>query len=134
MASSKNLGLVLLIGIFLVIFAGVALFGFGFAVQAPVVENEPSDDVALQEEVKLTGESVCLPHKNPGEMQTMECAYGLQADDKYYALDLGSFMMDFETGKTMTIEGTFVPLEALSSDQWQKYDVEGIVTVAAVTE
>lgn len=134
MASSKHLGWVLVLGVFLVLFLGFALFGFGGAVQAPVVQNEPSDEVALQEEVRLTGDSVCLPHKNPGEMQTMECAYGLQVDDNYYALDLGSFMMDFETGKTMTIEGTFVPVEALSGDQWQKYDVEGIVSVTAITE
>ena len=115
------------------LFAVVAMFGFGTYALAPVhTEEDPVPEADLQAEVKLTGESVCLPHKNPGEMQTMECAYGLQVDDKYYALDLGSFIMDFQTGETVNIEGTFVPLEALSSDQWQKYDIEGIVTVTAI--
>lgn len=134
MASSKNLALVLALGLFLILFAGVVLFGFGgFAVQAPVVENVPSEEVALQEEVKLTGLSVCLPHKNPGEIQTMECAFGLQVGNEYYSLDLGSFAADFQTGVNMTIEGTYIPLEALSSNQWQKYDIKGIVTVTSIT-
>ena len=116
------------------LFAGVALFGFGFAVQAPVViETVPTDDMEVQGEVKMTGQTVCLPYKDDGMMHTMECAYGLQVGDKYYALDLGSFTVDFETQETLSIEGTFVSLDALSSEQWQQYDIEGVVAVTAIT-
>ncbi len=43
---------------------------------------------APEERITKKGKLVCLPHKNPGEVQTMECAYGLLAEDnKYYSLN-----------------------------------------------
>ncbi len=133
MTSSKNIGLVLALGVFLVLFAGVALFGFGVAVTAPVVfETVPTDDMELQGEVKMTGQPACLPYPDDGQMHTLECNYGLKVGDKYYALDLGSFTVDFESQDSLSIEGTFVPLDALSSEQWQKYDIEGVVSVTAI--
>jgi hypothetical protein len=33
-----------------------------------------------------TGTVICLPKKNPGEFQTMECAYGLQTAEGNYGL------------------------------------------------
>jgi len=133
MTSSKNITLVLVLGVFLLLFGAVALFGFGVAVKAPVViETGPTEEVDLQGEVKMTGQPACLPYPDDGQMHTMECVYGLKVGDKYYALDLGSFTVDFESLDTLSIEGTFVPLEALSSDQWQKYDIEGVVAVTAV--
>ncbi len=44
MASSKTLGFVLVFGVVLIIGLFVALFGFGFTVHAPVVEEMPTQE------------------------------------------------------------------------------------------
>lgn len=76
----------------------------------------------------LTGEYVCLPHRDTRGPQTLECAFGLKtATGEHYALDFGEKPpTDFKGGQTVTLSGTITPIENLSSDQWQKYDIVGI--------
>lgn len=81
----------------------------------------------------LTGVQTCLPHKDTSRPQTLECAIGMQTDaGEYYALDF-AFMSqippEIENGQRFTASGTITPIERLSSDHWQKYDIEGIFSV-----
>lgn len=100
--------------------------------------NIPGEiDKGISYEVTISGSFACLPHQNPGEVQTLECAYGLQtADGGYYALDLGLLSLDernkVEAGGLVTVSGTLVYKEALSSDMWQKYAMVGIIQVKSV--
>lgn len=82
----------------------------------------------------LTGQYTCLPHKDQTGPITLECAFGFQTQTgEYYALDLGdnADVTEFATGSPVTLTGTITPLSFLSTDHWQKYDIEGIFSVVA---
>lgn len=79
------------------------------------------------------GMPTCLPHRDTSGPQTLECAFGIKFDDgSYYALDMSSVSGDFQsyTGR-ISVSGTVVPIEAISSDVWQKYDIKGIMKVSS---
>lgn len=86
--------------------------------------------------VTLTGTYTCLPHKDTSGPQTEECAFGFKTDDGlYYAVNFGasaSAMEQFQTGAHVIADGFVVIREALSSDHWAKYNMEGIFTVTKV--
>jgi hypothetical protein len=53
-------------------------------------------------------------------------------DGTYYALDMSGVSGDFQgyTGR-ISVSGAVVPIEAISSDVWQKYDIKGIMKVTS---
>ncbi len=54
----------------------------------------------------LTGEFVCLPHKDTGGPQTLECAYGLLTNDnRYFALQFASHPNDIAMNKRVEVTG-----------------------------
>ena len=81
----------------------------------------------------ISGEYMCLPHKDTSGPQTMECAFGVRTlAGLYYALDFNLMSQTpptFKTGDRINVSGVFTPLENLSSNQWQKYPIEGILSV-----
>ncbi len=83
--------------------------------------------------VRLTGVYTCLPHRDTSGPQTLECALGLQATDgEYYALDFSMYSEEppnVQTGATISANGIFTPIEALSMDYWWKYDIKGIFSI-----
>ncbi len=89
-----------------------------------------------QSKVALSGETVCLPHKNTEGPQTLECAFGLKTNaGTYYALDLNALpdlAGDFQVNERVTVTGVITPVEALSSDRWQIYPIVGIFSVATI--
>lgn len=98
--------------------------------------NANASKAVVPAQTTLTGSSTCLPHKDTTGPQTLECAMGLKtADNKYYALDLtavsqtGSGMLMLQNGSTVTVSGLLTPIEMLSTDHWQKYNVQGIMSV-----
>lgn len=81
----------------------------------------------------LTGEYVCLPHKDQSGPQTEECAYGLLTDTgEYYAIDfylMSQSHSEFSTGDRFSATGVITPIERLSTNQWNKYPIKGIFSV-----
>lgn len=82
----------------------------------------------------LRGSYSCLPHKDTGGPQTMECAFGMKGDNGlFYALDTSilqsTSIVDVKTGDAISVEGVFIPIEELSTNQWLKYDIKGIIRV-----
>ncbi|MGI5826229.1 MAG: hypothetical protein ACOX50_02350 [Patescibacteria group bacterium] len=82
------------------------------------------------ERVTVKGEVICLPHKNPGDGITLECAFGLKGDDgKNYGLKYtdpeSPWMVD--TGKRIEVSGNLVP------DEQGIYDVVGNIEIETVT-
>ena len=81
----------------------------------------------------LTGIQTCLPHKDTSGPQTLECAIGMMTDaGEYYVLDftlMSQTPPNISDGKKFTASGLVTPIERLSTDQWQKYAVEGIFSV-----
>jgi len=88
----------------------------------------------LPQERTLTGETVCLPHKDTSGI-TLECAIGLQTGpEEFYGLDMSGLQSGtyLDTGKRVEVTGTVTPVEALSSIQ--KYDIRGVMRVMSVRE
>jgi hypothetical protein len=58
------------------------------ATSSPVQNGNQGPEVpASATPISVRGTMVCLPHKDTSGPQTMECAFGLKADDgRYYAL------------------------------------------------
>lgn len=88
--------------------------------------------------VTLSGTYECLPHIDMSGPQTQECAFGIKTDAGfYYAVNFGesaNAMDQFQSNARITAEGFVVAKEALSSDQWAKYNMEGIFTITKVIE
>lgn len=81
----------------------------------------------------LSGVQTCLPHKDTSGPQTLECAIGMKTDSsEYYVLDfalMSQIPPEIQNGERFTASGIITPIENLSTDQWQKYNVEGIFSV-----
>lgn len=85
----------------------------------------------------ITGLWECLPHKNQTGPQTTECAFGIAVDqsDGHYAVNtslMSTYPVDFATGTHVRIEGIVVPANQLSSDGWQKYDIDGVISATTI--
>jgi hypothetical protein len=95
---------------------------------------EPLTPLDLNQ-TSFTGEFVCLPHKNTDGPQTMECAFGLKADDgNYFALDFSTSTdpMNQPMNTPITVKGPVTPIEAISSNLGQIYNIRGIIRVEAI--
>ncbi len=130
--TNKNI----LIGISSVI--AVAVIGYFFFSINPLNGVTGQNLDGTPQSVTLSGTYVCLPHLDTSGPQTMECAFGLKTDDGvYYAVNFGqsaNAMNQFQSGAHITAEGFVVIKEALSSDQWMKYNMKGIFTLTRMIE
>lgn len=116
-----------------IVIAAILLIGGFYALNAYIYaekQGDPGDIVSYRG--TLTGEVVCLPHAGDGP-HTMECAYGLKTDvGEHYAVDFSLMSQQAtppETGSRISATGTITPIEMISSDHWQRYDIEGIFSV-----
>lgn len=89
----------------------------------------------IPQQVTIVGVWECLPHHGDGP-HTMECAFGVKADDgKHYAVStslMSQYPVDYPTGARVSIQGTMVPKNQLNSDAWVKYDIEGIIAATVI--
>ncbi|MEK7101286.1 MAG: hypothetical protein AAB921_04300, partial [Patescibacteria group bacterium] len=118
--------------IVLAVVAAALVVGF-FALNSYIYNEKQEGPIVEAYFGTLSGTQVCLPHKDTTGPQTLECAIGMKTDGgEYYALDLEAAANTsvMEGGKRFTASGTITPIELLSSDQWQKYQVSGIFSVA----
>lgn len=100
------------------------------------VEEPPLDGTPRT--VTLSGTYECLPHLDTSGPQTEECAFGLKTDaGDHYAVNFGAgadAMAQFQSGSHITAEGFVVIKEALSSNQWAKYNMKGIFTITKMID
>ena len=82
--------------------------------------------------VVVGGKIVCLPHKDQGGPQTLECAYGLEAvDGTYYGLE-GLNQEDLISGRLTAGAKVVVHGRLHSASKDEKYAVAGNITVESV--
>ncbi len=118
----------------------VILFGglMFYSSTRPATGGVPIDDVAVSSTTTIRGMFVCLPHKDTSGPQTMECAFGMKANNGlHYALDFSdssTSAFDLPMDREYSVTGLLVPIEALSTDHWQKYDVNGVIRVSSYKE
>lgn len=115
----------------------IAVLGAGyFAIHYNKDMTTPLD--SIPKNVTLSGTYVCLPHSDTSGPQTDECAFGIKTDDGiYYAVNFGASvdaMGQFQSNEHIKAEGFVVIKEALSTDQWNKYNMKGIFTITKMIE
>ncbi len=98
---------------------------------APSVPTQNAQDLPLTTEpITVTGEVVCLPHKDTSGPQTLECAIGIKDDrGTYYALlsDDPTQTGSLPTGSRVEIAGR---LQEASSTS--KYNTAGTLLVLSI--
>jgi hypothetical protein len=117
--------------IFMVI---VCVVGGFYILNSYIYKEKRRDNTPIEPyRATLTGIQICLPHKDTSGPQTLECALGIETDEnEYYALDF-NLMSQMPTGishgERFTASGVITPIIRLSTDHWQKYNVQGIFSV-----
>lgn len=112
-----------------IIIIGVLIFAWSWKSSRDIT---PPAGGETAPQVTVTGGYVCLPHKDMSGPQTMECALGLHGSSGlYYALDFKTPPTTLKTGDRISVTGTFTPVANLSTNQWQKYPIEGILSVTS---
>lgn len=114
----------------------VAVFIAGFTTLNSYIYNEKQGNdgnTVTPYRATLSGEYVCLPHADQSGPQTLECAFGIKTDSgEYYVVDFNlasGEIPDINVGERFSASGIITPIENLSSDQWKKYAIEGILSV-----
>jgi len=113
----------------------VVLVASFFALNAYIYQEkqEATDESYEPYRATLEGEYVCLPHKDTRGPHTTECAFGVRTDSgEHFAVDFNLMSQPnpgVEVGERFSANGLVTPIENLSTDHWQKYDVEGIFSV-----
>lgn len=99
----------------------------GVTVQPPAAEPTIDPNAPT---VTITGVADCLPHKGNGDVQTMECAFGIKdSKDEYYGVQMSpDQIITFITGNTYKIEGT---LEAVPNSN---YRINSKINVKSLTD
>lgn len=109
---------------------GIVVQNFEGEVASPKI---PTADESIPTNVTLSGTYACLPFIDTAKPTTEECVFGLKADDgQYYMVNFGQSaigMEQFKKREHITAEGFVVIKEALSTDQWMKYNMKGIFTI-----
>jgi hypothetical protein len=121
----------MLVGVLLLLIIGVGYIGY---VEMNTKKVAPVD--AVPQAMTLSGTYVCLPHIDTTGPQTEECSFGLQGDSgEYYAVNFGASaeaMQQFQSGANITAQGFFVPKEAMSTNEWAKYNMKGMFTITKI--
>ena len=104
---------------------------------ARALKSDPDPTLSLKE-IVVEGEFICLPHKNPGDFQTLECAFGLKTKDgENWALDTQNLNQagqdKINAGGKLKVSGRPTLIEQISQDFWLKYDIKGIISARTVT-
>jgi hypothetical protein len=80
---------------------------------------------------------MCLPHTDGTKPK--ECRPGIEVANDYYALDMGPLieagvLPQLSTGARILVGGEIVAVETLSSDEWQKYPIKGLMRVKELSK
>lgn len=120
---------------FLVLLGVVGLIALFYLFNNYIYQEKQGDDTRVTEPYRatLSGEYVCLPHKDTQGPQTDECAAGLKTDaGEYFGIDLYTMSQEhrpLSVGERISANGVVTPIEYLSSNQWQRYPIQGIFSV-----
>lgn len=111
----------------------------GFSFLGSLLPASPAPVSILPERVSVVGYRECLPHKDTTGPQTKECMLGLAIDqsDGHLALDLSlmsSYSGTLLVGTKLRVEGVLIPANQLSSNQWDKYDIDGVLSATSMVE
>lgn len=103
----------------------------------PIGSVEKGEYATIPKRVTVEGIWECLPVKDPSKPHTMECAFGIKEDktSNHYAVNtqlMSTIAQDYPTGTHLRISGVMTPAEMLSTNQWQKFDMKGILNATTI--
>ncbi len=125
----------ILIGVFIALILCIAAVGgYLWRVEQqgiPVAKVETPTNLAI-----MTGTYACLSRLDGAT--TRECIPSIKMGEEFYALDLAPVIeagaeLGLRAGEKITVGGTFVPIEEISSNQWEVYRVQGVMKVEEVS-
>lgn len=125
----------ILIAFFVVLVISIAgVGGYLWHVESqgiPVPEAETPTDIAIME-----GTYGCVPRID--ETSTSECLPAIKMGGEFYALDLTQVIeaggtLNLRVGEPVTVGGIFVPIEEISTNEWEVYRIQGIMKVEELT-
>ncbi len=87
--------------------------------------------------IVLEGKYICLPREDG--VKEKECTPGLEVGADLYALDLAKVIESgastgIVNGTNIIVGGIVVPMDEISSDQWKKYYLKGIMAVEEIAK
>jgi hypothetical protein len=117
----------------------LVVLGIFFAIRMWPSSSTPSSSglsptpSTTPQQVTITGEVVCLPHKDQTGPQTLECAFGIKEENgPYYGISdpQMKYVPSLPTGKKVVITGM---LRNNQNDPSNKYDTVGVIEVSSVS-
>jgi len=117
---------VVAVGTAVVILIIIVLLFKSYAVKGPV-PNEGS--------ITVSGSFACLPFQDNVE-QNGECTLGVKENGNYYAIDISTISLavtDLKADDKIVVSGNFVPLEQITTEEWKKYKIAGLINVESLT-
>ncbi len=129
---------ILIIAAVIIILGALAISLLQSPTGTPLPGTNPGDiPQPIAATTTLRGMFICLPHRDTSGPQTLECALGLKDNDgNYYAIDASavSSTSNMPMNTEFRVTGLLVPIEAISNDQMQKYNIKGIMKVSSLEE
>jgi hypothetical protein len=123
--------------LFVLAISGIVLIMSAHQKNSTIIPQSTPSPASSDAETKTVGTLTCLPHKEKGDVHTMECVYGLRTDDQaHYALDT-IFYPDpidgfFNTGDRVVITGEIIGVDKLGESRLTIYDIKGGIRVLAI--
>lgn len=114
------------IGTAVVILIIIGLLIKSYAVKGPI-PNEGS--------ITVNGSFACLPFQDDAE-QKGECTLGVKDNGNYYAIDISTISLavtDLKADDNIVVSGNFVPFGQITSQEWKKFKVAGLINVESLT-
>lgn len=124
-------GRAVVFSILMLAIAVYAFFSFANTVIYDAKQGDMSDIKPYR--ASLTGEYICL---NQGSEE--DCLPGLLTEvNERYSINfmlMSQIAPPIQIGDTISANGSVTPIEMLSTDMWQQYDIEGIFSVTDSVE
>jgi hypothetical protein len=92
----------------------------------------------VPQRVTVVGFWECVP-KKPGYPKTEECLWGIAKDQSDGHVVVNTQLMsrtpvEYAVGTKVRAEGVLTPANTLSSDRWQQYDIDGILSATVIEQ
>lgn len=111
------------------------IVGLFIALNTPLPQSEEVITETEPYRATLAGEYVCLPQKDTSapQPQIEECAFGIRTESgEYFAINfnlMSQMHSPLAIGDELSAAGVVTPIDRLSTDYWQKYEVKAIFSV-----
>lgn len=88
--------------------------------------------------LEVTGTYICLNTRNGREPRRGDCVEGLRTQNgERYVLSFGILALqskNLDVGDMIKIQGAFTPIEKVGMQEWQQYEVLGVIAATSTVE